>query len=542
MNAEDSQIQLGEIEKLLHSPGFDPARLGPLFWSMKFRRVWLGEPVNSWEPFSIYEKRTKPPRYYPFLEKPYFYFSAGCKHVVIIKGTQIGATELAINLALFFLEEKREGVLYGLPSQAQLKDFSAARIDRVLEHSPKMRGLFTDINNVGLKVGRHASLYLRGTQTPPEEVPVGLVIRDELDRMDETNAMLAIKRLGGSQNQLLFDLSHPLNPGKGIDHEYQNSSQEHWEFGCPKCGTRQEVTWPGSIDFGNRCFICKECGKIVTKQDIWCGDYIAKDPANPVKGLRIPQLLSPTISLEAQILEYELSVGIPYRAAIFANTVLAQPYAESGQRISETDLRGRMIGPPMANSGRGGAIGIDTGKGLHVAILEGDHLVRVAEESSWEDVDKWIENFKPAVVTIDAGPEFHSANTYAEKLRDSNIEAWLCQRVGKLKAGRKIDEDLHIITVEKVRQLDEFASLIWKKKLVLPIDFPSEAIEHFMAPQRIRKETPTGIQGEWIKGTCHYLDAASLAAEGIRTCARFPPADPQIITSSESVKSRWKRL
>lgn len=533
-----------DAKKLLENADISElSGINSLFWSENNVKIMRG---GKWCDFSI----SIPPRLYPFLKDLYYARGhGGYKKIVIQKGTQIGASEYAINSALYCISEFKTATLYMLPSQSMLKDFASARIDRVLDNSPNLASLFTDISNVGLKVAKTGSLYLRGSNSLAglEEMPIGFLIRDEIDRMSQENSALATKRLGGSFLKWQLDLSHPISYGAGINAEYNNSNMSEWNFICPHCREQQTIDWFTNVDIEKKIFICKNCGKEITKKDLWNGFYVAREPDNPILGVIIPQLLSPTVSLEEQIAEYRQAEGVPYKMKLFSNTVLAAPYAEGGIQLSEPDIRRLMVGPPMALYGKDTSIGVDVGAGLHYWVFDGRTLIRVGQAGSWEDLSGVIDAYAPKFVAIDAGPESLSARTYAKKLRDVGITAYTCQRVGKLKGiTRKIDETLFLITVEKTAQMDEFFSMFTtndtEKQIVLPSDLPQEAIKHLCTPVRVVKQTNMGLVGEWEKGTeSHYADAGCYAMEGIIAQESHTHFDPKIIPPPLKKESKWRK-
>lgn len=516
--------------------------INSLFWAENNVKIMRN---GKWADFSI----STPPRLYPFLKDLYYARSyGGYKKIVVVKGTQLGLTECAIISAFYCIDKFKESVLYMMPSQAMLKDFASARVDKVLSNSPKLASLFTDISNVGLKVAKTGSLYLRGSNSSAglEEMPVGFVIRDEIDRSDPENSALAIKRLGGSDLKWQFDLSHPISYGAGIDAEYQNSTMSEWHFICPHCKEQQTIDWFVNVDLENKTFVCKGCGKEITKADLWNGFYVARQPGNPILGVIIPQLLSPTVTLEEQIAEYRAAEGVPYKMKLFHNTVLARPYAEGGIQLSEAAVHRLMIGPQMAVYGKDTSIGIDVGAGLHYWIFSGKSLIRVGQAGSWEDLDSVIEAFTPKNVIVDAGPETMNARNFVAKLRKAGIIAYTCQRTGKLKGiPRKIDEELFLITVEKTAQFDEFFALFTtndpEKQVVLPIDLPQEAIRHLCSPVRIVKQTNLGLVGSWEKGVCHYADAGAYAYEGLVVQESHVQFDPHIVPPVLNKQNKWRK-
>ena len=526
-------------------PKSELAKINCGIWSRGYMKVKIGD---EWKPFRLNRR----PYFYPFLNDIYRSIGyGGAKHIVLMKGRKVAATTLALNAILYIIDTFSVNGIYALPNQHELHDFVKSRFDPLINNCPHIKAMFSDVSNQSLKVGRHGSLYFRGvrSEVSTEEVAAGAVILDELDYMDPEHAAQLLKCLGGSLHKFQIDLGHPITPSAGIHATYMGSSRGKWMFKCPHCGEEQELVplnsstaWMEGIDFKNKTFICRNCGKPLTKQDIWKGHWKHEEPSNPVRGWHISQLLSPTESLENQLHEWELAQGIPYKVKLFYNTVLGMPYAEGSKRLTPDDVRKLMVGPPMANYGDGGTIGIDVGeKALHYVIVEGDTVVRVGVVPEWEELDRIMESFTPKRVIIDAGPEGHQARQYMEKLREAGIDAWVCRRSAGLEGKRKVDSERHTITVNITESLDRMYGAL--KKLALPIDLPSDAIEQLCAPLRTTRKGPDGtVKGVYIKGISHYADALSYAVEGMSDFAGYHA--PSLLVEVPMLKrqSKWTKF
>ena len=520
-------------------------KLNAGLWSRGYSRVKVNE---KWQPFSL----NRPPYIYTFLNEIYRNIGYhGAQHIVLMKGRKVAATTLALNAILYTIDTFAVNGIYALPNDKELRDFVKSRVDPLLENAPYLKQMFSDISNQSLKVGKKGSLYFRGVRSEvgTEEVAAGCVIRDELDYMEAEHASQLLKCMGGSLYKFQMDLGHPITPGAGIHAEFENSSRGKWVFTCPHCGTEQilipfnsPTAWLDGIDLKNKRFICKECGKPLTKQDLWKGHWVHEDPKNPTKGWHLTQLLSPTVTLEEQLREWEMAQGVPYKMKLFYNTILGLPYAEGSKKLLPSDVHARMFGPPMANYGDGGIIGIDVGENaLHYVVLEEQHVVKIGVVDRWESLDPIMEAFSPKMVIIDAGPEGHAARSYMEKLRELGIDAWLCRRSAGMEGKRRVDQDRHTITVNITESLDRMYGAL--TNLVLPIDTPGEFVDHLCAPLRTTKKGPGGtVKGIYLKGVSHYADALSYAVEGM-TGIKDHRA-PSLLVEVPILKrtSQWKKF
>lgn len=514
----------------------DLSRVNVLEWAKRNRLIYDG---SKMVPFSI----TRSPRAYPFLKDIYYARGyGGASHIVIMKPRQVGATEFAINSAFYAIDVWGLNTIYTLPGQKELRAFAGARVNSIISTSPRIQQMFSSIDNLELKVGRKASLYFRGTNSAAglEEVPAGYVIRDEIDQMNQQNAAMVLQALGGSFYKWILDLSHPTVPEYGIHLQYLSSTQHAWHFKCPHCGEVQTVEWANNVDVENKRFICRSCGKEVTKQDMWNGFYVAKHPNRPIVGFHFNQLISPTVSLSDQIELWKQSQGRPYLLKIFYNTVLALPYAESAKKWTEEDIRRLMTGPPMAMYGNDTVIGLDVGRGLHIWVQQDNSLIAVDVLDKWEDVLDYVHRYNAKAFVVDAGPEYHKAREVCMILRKKGVRAWVCVRSDGHRGERVVDNEKMEIRVNKTEQFDEFYANL--SKMVLPSNLPQEAIDCLTAPVRTTKTIAGGNKvGIWVKGISHYADAGSYAMEAQKQLEYPDLLAYNIDIPVMSNKSRWRR-
>lgn len=473
-------------------------------WANHNRKI---KTSDGWQPFHL----DRDPYHYPFLYEMYKTMSLG-DNLVIQKPTQVGATELALNAMFYFLDAKSEDVLYMLPTKGQLSDFAQNRIDTPVENSPYLGEMFSDINNVGLKKAGDNSLYLRGAQSRSalEEMPVGFIIRDELDSMDRENADFALKRLGASQTKWRLDLSHPTYPGAPIDKEYKNSSRGKWYIECPNCGEVQNLDW--EENFYNRDGLgCRACSEDWDKEVLWGGEWEHDEPDNPTKGYKFTQLLSPTVEISDLKDEYEEAVSEGgHKLEQFHNTVLAESYAAEGTKLNRADVKELMIGSPMGNkTPESSVMGVDVGNWLHYWIQDGERVVKVGKTESFEMLKQPIREYNVERIVIDALPEKRKAREF---IREIPIKGWLCMRSARLQSEKVEKEE--VIKVNATEHHDKFMGQFNSESIILPSDLPDWAIEHLTAPTRVTKEDASGeIKATWNKGINHTWDAGAYAKE-----------------------------
>jgi phage terminase large subunit GpA-like protein len=87
------------------------------------------------------------------------------KRIIVMKASQMGFSEWCVNTALWFADTKGGNVLYTMPTQTQMDDFSKARIKSRIDVSDYLTSLmasmdrYKGVDNVRLRKLRKAYLY-----------------------------------------------------------------------------------------------------------------------------------------------------------------------------------------------------------------------------------------------------------------------------------------------------------------------------------------------------------------------------------------------
>lgn len=473
----------------------------PLLWAMAYRIMPSGDP------YSIYGQ----PWHMPYLLEPYRAMGAMStgEAIVVMKSAQTGWTEAAINMTFWFMDTHREGVLYVLPSDRMLGDFAQARLNKAIQDSAYLRESFTDVSNVGLKIGFGSPLYLRGARSEEKlrEIPVGLVVRDEYDVMDPEGREMALTRLGASRHKWVFDLSNPGFPETGIHLRWLGGTQEVWEVHCDECGAWHEPRWPDSVDFETERLVCLDCGAEVDKAK---GRWRATNPGAPYRSFRLSQLVSPTITPSELIRDWKDAQGDATKLQVFHNMRLGLPYSPEGARITPEILAALPLGEEMAaGSTRPCVMGIDVGTLLHVIIrrVEGG-IVWAGAVSDVNQLDRMMTAYNVQSAGIDAMPETRIAKEFARRWpgRVRLVRYLAPTSLGK----REVEEDgVPVIEVSRTEALDLAFARILKGEEKIPTNLPDEVKRHFMALTRQVIKGGRGVEyAAWVEsGPDHFAHA-----------------------------------
>ena len=180
--------------------------------------------------------------------------------VVIQKAAQVFASEYLVNTALWAADTGQGGrgnVLFVMPTQTQVNDFSQARIDRAIGDSAYLRERLMPVPpgrpgpvRQNLKKVGSGYLYLRGSDSRRQltSVDADVVLLDEYDLMAEGVLPLAQKRLASSRLGWLRVASTPRLPEAGINGLFLASDQRYYLLRCPACRTEQRLTWDANVD------------------------------------------------------------------------------------------------------------------------------------------------------------------------------------------------------------------------------------------------------------------------------------------------------
>ena len=159
---------------------------------------------------------------------------------VVKKARQIGASEIGLCEELW-LAATIPGIklLHTMPRDKQVSEFSAARIDSVVDASPALDAMRAEPWNTGIKGFAHADgqrsfLNIRSSWDSAlgEGVDADVVLLDEYDRMRPGVEDAFRESLASSKLNFLRWFSTPTLPGVGIDALYERSDQRRWHVAC----------------------------------------------------------------------------------------------------------------------------------------------------------------------------------------------------------------------------------------------------------------------------------------------------------------------
>jgi hypothetical protein len=362
--------------------------------------------------------------------------------MVIKKGTQIFISEYLVNLSLWALDTKfgdRGNVMYIMPTQVQMDDFSQSRFDKAIEESPYLKGKFgtgyVQANRTRLKRLAGSTLHMRGSDTTKQLISVDadIVVDDEVDWFSSETVEWSKERLGSAKHPLFRAVSKPTYPEMGIDLMYSQSDMREWHIKCEACGRWQTVDWDNNVVFA------MDAGNVVTDVQVLCskatcrkpidrqgpGEWVPNYPNRPTHGYHISRLLSPFVNL-VKLAQDSLKVDDIPAIQSFYNSGLGLAYAPKGGRLQESELH--FSSEFQLHLAEGGFGGVDVGMKLHATVIERDdsewEIRQIDEFDTFEELETWFQRNGIRMCVIDARGDPRATMEWAAK-HPGRVYRWL---------------------------------------------------------------------------------------------------------------------
>ena len=455
------------------------------------------------------------------------------------KAAQMGFTETVLNITFYYIDIHGVDCLYVLPSKTpDASDFSAARFDPALKMSAHLNNLFSDVKNVGHKRAGNTNFYLRGAKSRSglKSVPVGFLVLDEKDEMNQDNIPLAKERQSGYDINRLWEISTPTIDGYGINETFLQSTQNEFFFECKSCRRFINLTWPDSVvicgehaedpNVLNSYIKCTLCDAKIehAEKHLWLqsGRWIPQFADKLVAGWGISQLYSTTVAPHKIVQQYFNAQSNPADEQEFYNSKLGVPHIVEGAKVNDRDIDqciGDFVTYPSNFDGLV-TMGIDVGNYLHYEIIKwqlGLNAVDVNMEARgqvlaagkvvhFEELDQLMDKFGVVYAVIDQQPERRKAYEFAAR-------QWGRVRLcvyGKSVQGKQIrissdisddiSDELSAV-VDRTSWLDMSLSRFKNRSISLPKDISLEYRTHIKALVRIyEKDSDGNPVARYVKG------------------------------------------
>lgn len=286
------------------------------------------------------------------------------EEIIFCKCTQIGGTEVELNMIGFTAQQDPSPVMVVYPTDKLGESISENRIKPMLKASPSLRKLFREYQSQKLEL-QFEGMYLTiaGSNSPSSLASraIKYLFLDEVDkypgatRKEADPISLARERTKTFPNRKIYITSTPtLRTGQIWKALEGADVEKHYFVPCPFCGEMielkfKQLKFPDQVEgmtLSDRAdqavYVCQECGCIITDQHkdwmLRSGAWRVVRESNSARkrvGYWISALYSPFVRFSEVALEWLSAQGDPERLQNFINSWLAEPWEDTKLKTSE---------------------------------------------------------------------------------------------------------------------------------------------------------------------------------------------------------------
>lgn len=330
--------------------------------------------------------------------------------LVCYKAAQIGFTTMALLKSIWLAKHHNMDIIYTMPTVTDVREIIGGKINRLIANNPVLLQYVKDKDAIEQRQFGDHIIYYRGTHTEKAALGVSsdLNIHDEEDRSKQEVIQQYASRLQHSDKKWEWHFSNPSVEGNGVSRYWAHSDQKHWFIRCAGCESEQYLSWPESIDTARRAFVCKECGKILEREERRVGRWVRKYKNRPFSGYWISLLMAPWITANEIITYYETK-----SAEYFVNFVLGLPFVGDGNQVTP-DVIYRNCTPDINPQGRV-VIGCDSGLKKHYVLGNRDGIFYAGIAHDWSEIESLLKKYERSIAVIDALPDLSEPRRLREK-------------------------------------------------------------------------------------------------------------------------------
>lgn len=297
-----------------------------------------------------------------------------CQEIVFMKGSQIGATEAALNFIGYSIHMNPSIILLVMPTDEAIKKNSRTRIKPMLEATPILRDKIKQVgtkdaeNTINSKSFTGGVLMMIGANSPVglSSTPAAKIMLDEVDRFplsagsEGSPVDLARARARTFSNRKIFLISTPTNEGESvIAAEFKDGDKRYYYVPCLHCDEKFVITfdcltWEEGKPETTRC-ACPNCGGLHEERHKttmlmekgfggkaeWIPTAISSNPRK--HSYHLSALYSPAgfYSWEELVRDYLKTKNDENKYITFVNTVLGETYKIKGESPDYENLYNR---------------------------------------------------------------------------------------------------------------------------------------------------------------------------------------------------------
>ncbi len=485
------------------------------------------------------------------------------------KSTQVGGTEVMLNIIGWIIMEDQAPVMIVYPSDDLAKDISNDRIKPSLSKTPEIKERFYLNSSKELKLKfRGMTLYLRGSHSAEKlaSKSIKYLFFDEIDKLDGASKKeaspynLAKERTRTyTYSRKIYTCSTPTLKTNYVWRIHEEADEQRKFFvPCPHCGSHiifqfDQIKFPKEGTNKERAeeavYICQECGGKITDRDkikmLRKGEWrdVKKTCVGKARTVSfwINALYSRFLTWSEIVMEFLKSKDDPDQLQNFVNSWLAEPWEDKKTEMSKSMVLDRQtetkefIVPPWAKIITGG-VDVQRSSFYWTIRAWGDHMtsqnITHGQYASREEVEDIMnlefkkEDGTPMIVNlalIDSGDQTDMVydicadnSEWALPVKGANKELMTHYKISTVnKAGSKAN-GMQLVTVDGDKYKDMIAARLRRRQgrgaWMVYAGCDEEYAVQVTNEHKVNVKTQNGAtKKKWIPKTSrpnnHYLDA-----------------------------------
>jgi len=347
-------------------------------------------------------------------------------------------------------------------------------------------------------------------------IPCDLVMRDELDLMDQRMVYMSKQRLKRSRFGHEVNYASPTYPSYGIDLKYEESDQRKWQIKCGSCGkyTCLGDSFPHSIlkidDRWRRS--CIHCSSEIFVID---GEWIADYPDRREAGFWVSGLLSPLADLDEYMYQYHRVEGSDMSE--FMRSTLGIAVTEAENQLDDVTVLSRCTSNvnQMVSVGET-VMGVDINKKINAVFgiktsKDTYEILRVSRFDNLNELHDAALKMNVHSAVIDSGPHDHGVREFQ---RTEPYTIWLCQYSEQMPGKPLFNSKEGFVKVNRNEWCDRVHTTFTENKIRIPRKSPEilQYAKEMTSTAKTMLENPdTGLKKpRWIKIGCDDYFHATL--------------------------------